>query len=364
MTIMLRYASLCVIMAAAVLAGAVSVQANPMATDWPDSITVKNQILEGQISSLDADGIRFGTAYGKGTIVIDYKDIARISSGRPFRIYVGEDAVVEGFITGIEHDRLIVSLAGGDTMSIQLDTIVTGLPVADCEASLLRRLRTDFRHWETSLNLGWRYEETTIGKNKVEFGIGVRRRKKPTRLVFEFDYAYELQRRDDSEVVTKDELATFLVGERDGQKKGFWFARLAAEWDKPRSIDKRYFPAAGVGYRFYEDRNHLLQVPVGIGYVDETFTDYEDNAYTSLYIGFESIYTFANGVRMKGNLLYMPGLSDPGDDFLLRFNIDVRMPIIDPVALLLRMTNVNDNNPAPGVGNNKLTTLMAISLDF
>ena len=63
-------------------------------------------------------------------------------------------------------------------------------------------------------------------------------------------------------------------------------------------------------------------------------------------------------------MLYMLGLSDPDEDFLMRFNFELKLPIVDPVALLMRVTNINDNNPAPSVGNNKLTTLMAISLDF
>ena len=42
---------------------------------WPDSVTVKGQILEGQITRLDAGGIQFGTAFGRGTIRISYGDL-------------------------------------------------------------------------------------------------------------------------------------------------------------------------------------------------------------------------------------------------------------------------------------------------
>jgi hypothetical protein len=331
---------------------------------WPDSVTVKGQILEGQISRLDAGGIVFGTAFGRGTIIIDYGDITLISSGRPFRVYHGKDVVTEGYIMGIENQALIVGQPDGDTASIPKESIVTGLPVADYQASALRRLRTDFRHWNASLNLGWKYEETTIDKNKINFGLGLKRRKRPTRLVFEFDYAYEIQRSNEQEFTTKDELSTYLLGEYDWAANWIVFGRMAMDRDKPRRIDKRYYSATGLGYRFYEDRNHLLQIPVGIGYVDETFIGFGENSYTSYYFGFEGLYTFSNGVKLTGNLLYMPEISDPGDDWLLRFNVDVRMPIVEPIALLLRLTNVNDNNPAPGVGENKLTTLMAIMLDF
>jgi hypothetical protein len=60
----------------------------------------------------------------------------------------------------------------------------------------------------------------------------------------------------------------------------------------------------------------------------------------------------------------MPGLNDPGEERLFRFDFDFKLPIVDPVALLFRVTNVNDNNPDPEVGDNKFTTFMALSLDF
>ncbi|MBC2711788.1 MAG: DUF481 domain-containing protein [Desulfosarcina sp.] len=331
---------------------------------WPDRVNVKGQLLEGQIEGLDARGIVFGTSFGRGTIRIDYADITHITSGRPLRIYFGSDEVEQGFLTGIENGSLILERPGGKPVPIRQDSIVTGLSVAEYEASGLKRLRTDFRHWNASLNLGWRYEETTIDKNKIEFGIGLRRRKKPTRMVFKFDYAYELQSVEGTEMTTKDELSTFFLGEFDWKEKWFLFARPAVDRDKPRLIEKRYYPAAGVGFRFYEDQNHLLQIPFGVGYVDETFIGYGDNSYTSVYIGFEGIYTFDSGITMTGNMLYMLGLSDPDKEFLMRLYFELKLPIVDPVALLMRVTNINDNNPAPDVGNNKLTTLTAISLDF
>jgi hypothetical protein len=69
-------------------------------------------------------------------------------------------------------------------------------------------------------------------------------------------------------------------------------------------------------------------------------------------------------VKLSGNLLYMPGLENPDEEWLFRFDFDVKLPLVEPVSLLFRVTNVNDNNPAPEIGDNKFKTLLALSLDF
>jgi len=288
-----------------------------------------------------------------------------MSSQRPFRVYYGEDQVVLGRIMGFEKGLLSISMDRESTVSIQTASIDTGLSVQDYETSWLTRMRTDFRNWNASLNFGFRYERTAIDKNKLEFGLNVTRRKSPTRFVFDFSYAYELQNTSgDVEVTTKDELTTFLLGEYDVHDQWFLFARPAFEQDRPRLIASRLYPAGGIGYQIYGDKNYLLHLPFGLGYVDEDFIDFSDNSYLAGYIGFEGFYTFNNGVKLSGNLLYMPGLENPDKEWLFRFDFDVKLPLVEPVSLLFRVTNVNDNNPAPEIGDNKFKTLLALSLDF
>ena len=333
--------------------------------DVPDTVAVQGQRLKGWIRLLDSEGVTLDTAYGKGEIKIDYQDIEQISSQRPFRIYYGEDHVVQGRILGIEKGLLSIGMIPESAVSIKAAAIVTGLALQEYETSWLSRMRTDFRHWNANLALGWRYERTAVDKNKLEFGFRLARRKSPTRLVFDFRYAYEIQKSSGGvEATTKDELTTYILGEYDLRDQWFLFARPAVEKDLPRLIERRLFPAAGIGYRFYEDKKFLLQLPFGFGYVDEEFKDFGENTYTAGYIGFEGLYTFKNGMTISGNLLYMPGLDDPGEEGLFRFDFDFKLPIVDPVALLFRFTNVNDNNPDPEVGDNKFTTFMALSLDF
>lgn len=331
----------------------------------PEIVVVHGQFLKGHIRLFDSKGIAFETSYGKGEINIEYQDIEQISSQRHYLLYYGEDQVVQGRIMGIEKGHLIIETDQGHTISIQTASIHTGLSVHKYETSWLTRMRTGFRHWEASFDIGVRYERTAIDKNKLELGLMLARRKFPTRFVFNFRYAYEFQKQSGGEeLTTKDELTTSLMCEYDIRDSWFLFVRPAYEYDIPRSIDGRLYPSAGFGYRIYDEEHFLLHFPMGFGYVDENFTDVSNNNYTSGYIGFDGFYTFSNGIKLSGNLLYMPSLDNRDKEWLLRFDFDVKLPIADPVALIFRVTEVNDNNPSPDVGTNKFTTLLALSLDF
>ena len=84
-----------------------------------------------------------------------------------------------------------------------------------------------------------------------------------------------------------------------------------------------------------------------------------------MYFGIGGRYVFANSISLDVDLLYMPSIFYPlADDWLFRSIVDFTVPLFDPIALKLLLTNVNDDNPSPDVGNNKFTATMALSLEF
>jgi hypothetical protein len=70
------------------------------------------------------------------------------------------------------------------------------------------------------------------------------------------------------------------------------------------------------------------------------------------------------GIYLDVDFLYMPSIAPFADDWLFRSFIDFTVPLFDPIALKLLLTNVNDDNPSPDEGNNKFTATMALSLEF
>jgi hypothetical protein len=332
-----------------------------------DEVTVHGKTLQGRIIRLGPTGIEFTTIYGRGRLSISYEDIEKLVSQHKYLVFYGKDQLVRGRLFGIEDGQLLVGIDESTAQRVPLKEIETGVSEESYEESFWTRLRTNYRHWRGNLDLGLTYEEGAVDKKKIETGFNFRRRKKPTRFVLDFRYAFEVQESGDNpEVTTKDELSTFVLGEYDFKDPFFVFARPALEYDRPRNVDSRWFPAAGVGYRIVdkEDEQTYLQLPVGIGYVDEDFGELGTRSFVSWYVGLAGKYDFGGGVILAGGVLYMPSMDNPDEDWLFRGELNFTVPILDPLALKLRLTNVNDNNPTPEVGENKFTASLLFSLVF
>ncbi|KPJ78580.1 MAG: hypothetical protein AMJ54_02885 [Deltaproteobacteria bacterium SG8_13] len=341
------------------------VDAQPVEDPVPDQIMVKDQILNVRIIRFDASGVTYRSEFGKGEITTAYTDLEGVSSRSAFRIVYGEDNEAVGRLLGFRDNRLLI----GDSPSTIIHVPVEGIQVCvlarDYYGSRWTRLRTDCRHWNADLSLGVNYEQGAVEKRKLEIGLSMARRKRPTRFVFGFRYAYEIEKTVDTpERTTKDEFDTYLLGEVDVSRKVYLFIRPAAERDLPRLIESRTYPAAGIGYRLVDKENRRLLFPIGIGYVSEEFIGFGPISYTSAYVGIEGLYEFSNGMALSGEALYMPELSDPGRNWLFRWMIDFAVPIYDPLALRLRIREENDNNPDPAVGDNKFTTSLAMIFRF
>jgi hypothetical protein len=332
-----------------------------------DELIVEGQILRGHIVKFDAGIVRFETVYGKGAIEVPFDDIDNIISMREFRIVRESGEEVRGFIFGITRRYLLVGPNADTAEPIGLDQIRIGVPETDFDRSFFTRLRYRYPLWRGRFALGFNAERGAVDKDKIEISAFANRRKVPTRFLLSVRYAYETQSSVDTpESTTKDEFRAFILGEYDIRPGSnvFVFAFPAVEWDKPRGIDFRAYPAAGIGYRLVEKRNALLQAQAGLGYIYEEFADFDDNDYVSGFVGFEIAYEFAYEITLDGRLYYYPSLEDWGDDWLFRAELDLTVPIYGALAMIVGVTNTNDDNPSPEVGNNKFTTRFGLALTF
>ncbi len=332
-----------------------------------DEITVKDTPLKGRILGLEKKGIRFKTIYGEGTIVILYKDVQKIEAHGEYHIIHGEAQELEGRIFGIEDGQLLVGDNPATAEQVASATIQRGVSTSEYEEqSWIEKLRNKYPYWKANLDLGLNIEEGAVVKRKIEVGFDIQRRKRPTRLVANWFSAYETEQTSPTAptTVTKNEFSGFLLGEYDLSKHWFLFALPALSRDIPRGIDLLSYPGGGVGYRFVETDRALLQVQAGGAYVTQNFTDFPTNTFPSGLLGLEGRYEFESGIEVGGRMFYYPGIPEPREDWLYRTELYFTIPLFDPIALKLRFTNVNDNNPTPDVGNNKATTTLGLSLKF
>jgi hypothetical protein len=339
----------------------------PIEDQPKDEVAFGGQTLQGQIIRLGSKGIEFEPMHAEGKLTVQYEIIEKIVTQNTFIIFYGaEDTMVRGRLLGVQEGRLLIGAERVAAQSIPLTEIITGISVEDYDGSFWKRQRIKYRHWRASLALGLTFEESAIDKRKIAPFLRLERLKKPTRYVLNLRYAFEDQKRadDKSFVTTKDEFVGFLLGEYDIIDRFFAFGRPAMDWDTPRDIDFRVYPAAGIGYRLFQKEQNFIQFPVGLGYVYENFDGFATNSYVSWYFGIGGRYDFGKGIYLDVDLLYMPSIDASFDDWLFRSVVDFTVPLFDPIALKLLLTDVNDNNPSPDVGNNKFTTTMALSLEF
>lgn len=331
----------------------------------PDEVTVKGTTLKGRVLSLDAEGIRFETVYGKGEILIRYEDIEGIQTQRKFYIYYSDNQKIRGRLIGKEGEKLLVGDKTETAYRLNAGAIVRGIPEVIYEGSWITRLRAQYPWWKVSLDAGWSFESSAVDETKISLGFNTERRKSPTRLVGDLRYAFETQRTATTpHMTTKDEMRGFLLGEYDLSRKWFLFAYPAAEWDRLRGIRVRAYPGAGLGYRLVETEKALLQLQLGPGYVYEEFTDLGSNDYWAAFIALEARYAFRSYFITHLRLLYMPEFPDVDENWLYRGELEFSVPITELIAMKLRFTQVSDNNPSPDVGNNKLTSTLLLSLGF
>ncbi|MBT8370100.1 MAG: DUF481 domain-containing protein [Deltaproteobacteria bacterium] len=330
-------------------------------------MTFGGQTLQGRILRLRPIGIEFEPTHAKGKLTIPYEKIEKIVAQNTFIIYYGvQDTMVRGRLLGVENDRLLIGADRVSAKRIPIDEIITGISVEDYDQSFWKRQRIKYRHWRASLALGWSFEDGAIDKRKISPFLRIERFKKPTRYVLNLGYAFEEQKTadDKSFFTTKDEFEGFMIGEYDVTDPFFVWGRPAMDWDTPRDIDLRHYPAAGVGYRVFQKEQSFIQFPVGFGYVYENFDGFGTNSYFSLYFGISGRYDFPKGTYLDVELLYMPSIAPFADDWLYRSRLDFTVPLFDPISLKLLLANLNDDNPSPDVGNNKFTATMALSLEF
>jgi hypothetical protein len=341
-----------------------------------DTIRVKGDTLRGWLLRLGTASVEFETVYGEGTLEIAYDDVEELVAHGRYVIRHGETfETTQGPLLGFEGGEVLVGSeqeleeAAVDSVErVAVEEIKRAVREEDFDDSLLTRLRTRYNHWNADLDIGFVLEEGAVDKRKVNIGMDVERRLAPTRFTYELNYAFENQKKSEQpRATTKDELFSTARLEYEFSqrfRRAFVFGLLGGEWDKPRGVAARTFPAGGLGYRIFDSETLLLQLFGGFGWA---FTDYKgagDEDWAAGLLGGEVRWSLPRDAQASLGLFYMPKLENPGDGWLYRSRFLFTMPIWDPLTLRFRITDVNDNNPAPNIGNNKFTTTWGFGLRF
>ncbi|GEM_PF-868029 len=339
-----------------------------------DTIVVRGgTVLQGKITELTDKYVEFSLVYGSGSIRIDYQNIEQITTEHEYHIfYNGKETT--GRIVGIKEHAFLIVLHGGIKEFIKISNIDRLILSVKENDTLENRLRNRFPYTRSSIDIGIETETGVKYNRKITIDYHMTRRKTNHREIFDVHYAYETTTTSRPEGNTKslDKKELHITGEEDMliDPKRFWFAQLGYDFDQPRGIRYRLYPAVGYGYRFIFTQDAWIQFKGGGGYVYEAFYPYEtnnladiidNNDYSAAYIGISAkdhFYTLwlVGELIVEGKIFYMPSLTDPAHDWLSRMTWTVEVPINSMLSLKWVYRVVNDDNPVPEVGNNKTTT--------
>ena len=336
-----------------------------------DTIVVHGMVLHGRVMNLGPEKLSFRVLYSEGLIHIAYKDIESIVTKYNYHISF-KRMDIDARVVGIEDNKYLKVLGGDAERTIKIADIDNFVLSVSHDASFENRVRNQFPYTKGNINLGFEIENSGNKKNELDLLLNLRHKKAEHEVKLYVNYEYDTSETIDTDKVTnKDELVAILSYQNHVKNDEFYFATLAADYDRPRHIQNRWIPSAGYGYRFKFDKNSWLEPSVGIGYVTTTYTDnlYPDKDFTAAALNLIGKYqiddvAYINRLIIDGFVMYYPSLEHLAEDWVMRSNLTFAIPLFDFFSVKLSFDNKNDSNPDPSVGNNKITTKMLFGLEF
>jgi hypothetical protein len=342
--------------------------------DAPVTIVVGDQRIKGDIKRLDDSGIEFEPAVGQGRITFTYEELDHVETRNKFHFLDEDGNEYIGRILGIDQSGLKVGDSDENAVWVPTSMIAIGVNEESYAGSRMTRLRTKWNHWSAVVDLGIEIDSGAIEKQKANTTATIDHDKRPWGATWFMEYAFESQKDKqepaDPRRVTKDEFRSYLNIQRDIRQSrwiGYFFA--GGEFDLPRNVTERYYPSVGTGYRIADSKRGSLELRGGLGGVVAEFSDSpqpgssERREYFAGQVASTATLKLPRNSELRGFAMYMPAFEGPGKHWLFRFDLTLTVPIFDPLALRMRLSEVNDDNPSTA-GNNKTVFVTALAVRF
>jgi len=337
-----------------------------------DTIVVHGMVLYGRVVKVGPEKLSFRLLYSDGISRFAYKDIQSIVTKYNYHISF-KRMDIEGRIIGIDEDNKYLKVLEGDAeRTIKITDIDNFVMSVSDDTSFENRVRNKFPYTKGSINVGFEIENSGNQKNELDILFNLRHKQAEHEVKFYVNYEYDTVDTVDTEkVVSKDELVSILSYQNHVENDEFYFALLAADYDRPRHIRNRWIPSFGYGYKYNFGSNIQLEPSMGLAYVSTTYTDslYPDKSFGAASLNLTGKYRkddvpYINKLLIDGYIMYYPSLEDLAEDWVLRSNLTFGIPLFDFFSVKLSFDFKNDSNPDPSVGNNKVTTKLLFGLDF
>lgn len=330
---------------------------------FPDRIVALGDTLRGRVSRFTGGDVELTMRYGTGSIRVPFDSIQTVILVGDYVVLYDERDEVHGSIVGLLGDSLVVGVSQDSVFNLALERVRSGVALEDFGDTWLDRMRRRWRHWSMGLSIGWEYEDGAVDTRKIDGSVHLEWRKGDKRLRADHVQKFEAKRPAEAteENTTKDEFRAFVLFENNLSTSNYFYAQPGAERDRPRGIELRAYPNAGLGHDFVDTERLRLQAGAGVAYVWEEFIGADDNEYLGLHLTGEYKWKTRLTLEISGRIMYIIGADE---QWLFRSETHVDLPISELLALRFSLTDVADNNPTPDIGNNKITTNFALAMTF
>lgn len=331
-----------------------------------DTLTVNGAVLQGRVTGLTSQQVSFSLIYGQGSIQIPYENIEQLTTEHSYHIfYNGKES--EGKIVDIHLHRWLVVQDGDRQELVDINDIERFILSVRDDDSFVNRIHNLVPFWSGNFDLGIEYEEGGTNKRNVDFAARFEYNRLEHRIVIIGTRSFDVQKTPDTNWTTsKDE---YLFNVEDDyfltrKQEEFLFITSGFERDAIRQIQSRMYPALGAGYKRTFTSNLWLNLQLGLGGVFDRYTTYGREYYAAVYMGSEMMYRFIRGTVLRAKVMYMPSVFHDRAAWLFRTTVSLSIPVTELFALKLSVDDIDDNNPFPDIGNNKVTTNFALSFNF
>jgi len=301
--------------------------------------------LIGTVTAIDGTSVTLKTDYA-GNLTIKQSEVASVQTDKPLFVRLSGGTVMSGTVKPVAGGKIEVAGADG-TITTSMDKVAaTWAPGAKDPAIV-------------ALEPNWSYEAAAdiTGKtgNSEQFGTTLSARAKrvgPTD-VLQFYTAYNYQKSDGTKSADSFKAGLDYSNNFSGRKS--WYVRDEAGYDRVKDIELYNTAAAGLGYDFIKEKNHILTGRVGLAFRYEGYKNpaSDDLKSFGLDSGLHHEYVFSNS-KLVNDLTWVPVFED-FTNYRFYHESYYEIPLANP-NWKLRLGVSNDYTSQVGAGVEKMDT--------
>jgi len=320
-----------------------------------DRLQAAGAVLEGTVHSLGPGGVEFEPEFATGSILVPWENVEAIATDRALRIVYGSEggeSTLDAVVAGWRDGTLLVGQNAVDSAAI-----LEARPLAVVEAKEVEASRPS---WSGNLEVGANLQQATTDNLGLLMGVRAQREAQTRRIGASAGYRYGTEKsRGNPTSRTQDQISTGVRIEQDFSEN--WYAYLTGDalYDAVQDLSLRAVPKAGLGYTLWERRTEdaareFLQIEAGGGWVYERYFGGASDDFFTLAFGLLGARRLPRGAVVDARLDFLPAAADILDDFVLRGEAGLSLPLVASVAARVSLADVYDSTPAPGANKNSL----------